>query len=266
MVPKRYIQQWRINAPWPVLSMVEQDLIISRALIDLYRHPDINKSLALRGGSALNRLFLKQPVRYSEYIHLVQIESAPIGKTLDAIREALAWLGEPKRRLTERGARLTWHYPAVNKQIAKLRIKLNTTDHFYITALSRVPYEINCSWYQGKAELLSYPLEEQAATKLRALYQRRQGRDLFDLWYILKHNLVDIDLVVSIFNSHCQYNQHAITRPRFEQNLSAKKHHRDFFADVSPLLANNVYWDLDEALDFIQTRLLSHLPDESWIR
>lgn len=92
--------------PWIRDYQVEQDLIISRALINLYENPKIKDNLVFRGGTALNKLYIKPPARYSEDIDLVQISSAPIGAMIDEIRIALSWLGEPIRKLTERSAKL----------------------------------------------------------------------------------------------------------------------------------------------------------------
>lgn len=36
-------------------------------------------------------------------------------------------------------------------------------------------------WFHGEALLLTYCAEELLGTKMRALYQRKKGRDLFDL-------------------------------------------------------------------------------------
>ena len=36
-------------------------------------------------------------------------------------------------------------------------------------------------WFTGAAKVLTYDLDELLGTKLRALYQRKKGRDLFDL-------------------------------------------------------------------------------------
>ena len=98
MIPELLIKQWGINAPWQTLAMIEQDLIISRALVELYKQPKIQTSLAFRGGTALNKLFLKPPSRYSEDIDFVQTRSEPIGETITGIRQAMDhWLGEPIR-------------------------------------------------------------------------------------------------------------------------------------------------------------------------
>lgn len=65
MIPKLFIEKWQQNAPWQILDMVEQDLIISKALVALYSNPQIKSNLVFRGGTALNKLYLKPPARYS---------------------------------------------------------------------------------------------------------------------------------------------------------------------------------------------------------
>ena len=95
MIPLDYITAWRVNAPWPQLSQIEQDLIICRALVELYNHPVIAKNLAFRGGTALFKLHLL-PARYSEDIDLVQMQAGPIGPIIDAVQEKInPWLGIP---------------------------------------------------------------------------------------------------------------------------------------------------------------------------
>lgn len=72
MIPESFIESWRSHAKWQTLSMIEQDLIISRALLSLYNNPQIKDSLVFRGGTALHKLFVKPPARYSEDIDFVQ--------------------------------------------------------------------------------------------------------------------------------------------------------------------------------------------------
>lgn len=97
MIIKRYIDEWRQKAAWTASSMVEQDLIINRALVCLYNNSIIASSLLFRGGTALNKIYFQPAARYSEDIDLVQIKSAPIGPILDSIRSCLdGWLGGSK--------------------------------------------------------------------------------------------------------------------------------------------------------------------------
>jgi predicted nucleotidyltransferase component of viral defense system len=195
MIPESYVEQWRLNAPWQTLAMVEQDLVISRALVELFKQEMVRSSLVFRGGTALNKLYIQPPARYSEDIDLVQIKSEPIGSTLDAIRSVLdGWLGEPRRLLTERSAKLIYRYTAVDETPAKLKIEINTTEHFHVQPLQAKLYNINSEWFQGLSHVMTYQLNELMGTKLRALYQRRKGRDLFDLWYTLDRGMVNSEV------------------------------------------------------------------------
>ncbi len=49
MIPRDYITEWRVEAPWVQDSQVEQDLVISRALVEIFSHPLLSKSLASVG-------------------------------------------------------------------------------------------------------------------------------------------------------------------------------------------------------------------------
>ena len=116
MIPENFIEKWRMHANWQSASQVEQDLVISRALVDLYNDSYIRDALVFRGGTALNKLFLKPPARYSEDIDFVQKNPEPIGKTIDAIRVLLKpWLGDPNWKITERSAKLIYKYNSKNE-------------------------------------------------------------------------------------------------------------------------------------------------------
>jgi predicted nucleotidyltransferase component of viral defense system len=89
LIPGSYIQAWSLKALWPDARQIEQDLIICRAMCDLFNAPALQGRIAFRGGTAIHKLLFKQPLRYSEDIDLVQTQAEPIGTTVDAIREAL---------------------------------------------------------------------------------------------------------------------------------------------------------------------------------
>ena len=72
MIPQGNITAWRASAPWADDAQVEQDLVITRAVIELFAESDVGGRVALRGGTSLNKLFIQPAVRYSEDIDLVQ--------------------------------------------------------------------------------------------------------------------------------------------------------------------------------------------------
>jgi predicted nucleotidyltransferase component of viral defense system len=267
MIPKEFVEQWRVHAPWQNLMMIEQDLIISRALINLFNHSKISTNLAFRGGTALNKLYIKPPMRYSEDIDLVQINSEPIGETIKAIRQVLGpWLGEPKGKLTNRSAKLIYRYQSLNAIPAKLKIEINTTEHFHLRPLITLPHEVQSEWFKDQTEILTYHLDELMATKLCALYQRSKGRDLFDLWLVQKHDLVEIPNVLLLFQEYCEKIEARITRALFEKNLAEKRSRSDFSDDIRPLLAPEVAWHFEDAFQMVEETIIRHLPGKPWKR
>lgn len=228
----------------------------------LVRAPKIKDSLVFRGGTALHKLFIKPAGRYSEDIDLVQITSEPIGSVLDEIRSALNWLGEPKSKLTERSAKLIYHYTALDNSQRKLKIEINTTEHYHFADLIDYDFSISNAWYSGEFKLRTYQLDELIGTKMRALYQRRKGRDLFDLWIVLKNNMINPSRVVDIYLSHCDKEAQTMTRALFEKNMSEKILNDDFKTDITNLLAAEQEWSFDDAHEMVQDKLISLLPGE----
>ncbi len=265
MIPKLLITEWRKNAPWIQDVQVEQDLVLSKALVEMYNHPKISESLAFRGGTALNKLFLNPAARYSEDIDVVQINPEPIGETLTAIRSVLdSWLGSPKSKLTQRSAKLTYRYQAIDETIAKLKIEINTTEHFHILPFASVDYSVNSRWFEGDTNITTYKLEELMASKLCALHQRSKGRDLFDLWFVRKQNVIALDEMLRLFHEFNQQAQNHITRAMFEKSLAQKRQSQDFIADTSPLLRSDIQWNFEEAYQMVMDEIVSQLPGEPW--
>lgn len=261
MIPEIFIENWRKAVPWQVIEQIEQDLIISRALVDLYNDHHVKDALVFRGGTALNKLFINPPARYSEDIDFVQRNSDPIGQTIDSIRELLkSWLGDPKWKITQRSAKLIYKYESVNKMPAKLKIEINTTEHFQVLPLKRVPFSMNSDWFKGAADIITYEIDELMATKLRALYQRRKGRDLFDIWYVADRKLINLNRVFDIFSKYCSYNNVKISGEEFLKNLELKKNHRDFHMDMSVLLPSKLHWNFEEAYQFVVDNVIRKLP------
>jgi len=264
MIPEYCLTEWRQQVPWVEDYQVEQDLIISRALVSLYENIHIKNNLVFRGGTALHKLYIKPAARYSEDIDLVQIKPEPIGKMLNEIRSALNWLGEPARKLTERSAKLFYRYNANDNTQKKLKIEINTTEHFHIFDFVDCEFSMTSSWFTGKSALRTYQLNELMGTKLRALYQRRKGRDLFDLWIVLKNNLIDPNIVLSVFQAHSEKDNQIITRALFEKNLHEKVRFDDFRHDILALLADKNEWSIDQAYNWIKNKLICLLPGEPW--
>jgi predicted nucleotidyltransferase component of viral defense system len=225
VIPRAHITAWRTQVPWPSDAQVEQDLVISRALVEMYTRPVVAESLAFRGGTALHKLHFEPPGRYSEDIDLVQIEAGPIGPALNAVREALdPWLGEPGWRRTADSVKLLYRFDttALPAQRVRVKVEINTREHFTCRGLCAVDYSIATLWLTAAAAITTYHVEELLGTKLRALYQRKKGRDLYDLWAALAALDVDADGIVDCFLPYMASDGAAVTRAMFEAKLSEK--------------------------------------------
>ena len=264
MIPLDYITAWRVNAPWPQLSQIEQDLIICRALVELYSHPVVAKNLAFRGGTALFKLHLL-PARYSEDIDLVQMQAGPIGPIIDALQEKInPWLGIPKRKQSEGRVTLIWRVESEEGLPLRLKVEINSREHFTVLGYQQFEFRMASRWYTGLALISSYRIDELLGTKLRALYQRKKGRDLFDLWQTAKTLAVNPETVVSCFLQYMEYEEHQISRAEFEMNLFEKLDDSRFLDDISPLLTTGRSWDPKAAARYVLDSLAPLIPGDAW--
>ena len=267
MIAKDYITAWRAHAPWVSDHQVEQDLVISRALVQMFGVAEIGRRLAFRGGTALYKLYLRPSVRYSEDIDLVQVTPEPIGDTFDAIRSVLdPWLGTPRRDLREGRVNLVYRFSSEDQPPKPLRLKIevNSREHFTEHGHVSLPVEVRSEWWSGRADVTTYSLDELLGTKLRALYQRRKGRDLFDLWLALTSAGASAERLVACFDRYMREEGHRVTRAAFEENLARKLADTQFRSDMTGLLRPGVTWDIDEAGAYVMAHVLSRLEGVAW--
>ena len=267
MIPRAYITAWRAHVPWLSDAQVEQDLIISRALVEMYQRPQLAEALAFRGGTALHKLHFDSPGRYSEDIDLVQIEAGPIGAALAEVRAALdPWLGDPSWRQVADSVKLLYRFEttALPRQRMRVKVEINTREHFTCRGLRTRQYSVATQWLSASASITTYDVEELLGTKLRALYQRKKGRDLYDLWAALAALDVDADGVLECFQRYLASDGAVVSRAMFEENLAGKLTSAAFRDDVLPLLRDGDAYDVRTAGAVVHDRLVSRLPGEPW--
>jgi predicted nucleotidyltransferase component of viral defense system len=263
MIPRRYIEEWKEFAPWPENSQVEQDLVIERALVEIFSDPFLNENLAFRGGTALHKLFLKPQARYSEDIDLVQITTGPIKPILVRLRECLVFLGT-KRNITTSIHNNTVEY-RFETEIApiikmRLKIEINCREHFTVLGLQQVPFKVQNGWFNGECMINTYYIEELLGTKLRALYQRRKGRDLFDLDFALTKLDIDISKLIQCYKEYINFSDGASpTSKMFVANMLEKMSDDEFRNDIFTILRPEVEYDNDLAYQLISERIISKI-------
>ena len=266
MIPRDYIVEWRAQAPWVESFQVEQDLVISRALVAIFSHPLLSHALAFRGGTALYKLHLKPPARYSEDIDLVQIRAEPAGPLMSALRHVFdPWLGRPQWKQGEGRVTFVYRFDSEDTPPLRLRLKIeiNSREHFSIYGLSAIPFAVSSRWFSGEASITTYTLDELLGTKMRALYQRKKCRDLFDLAIAIDRGACDPARIVAAFSRYMENGGHRVSRAEFEENIETKLRDPRFNADIGPLLAGSLAWDISSAAAHVRA-LIELLPGEPW--
>lgn len=235
---------------------------MNRALVEMFSEEFLTKNLAFRGGTALHKLHLAPASRYSEDLDFVQISAGPIGLVMDAIHKALdSFLGKPTTKQKQASVVLLYRMASEIPPIVNLRLKIevNTREHFSVIGFEKRPFEISSRWFSGRCELTTYDLNELLGTKLRALYQRRKGRDLFDLWFALTRGEAKSHRVVEVFQGYMEASGLTITREKFRRNLFLKMNDHDFLHDTDGLLLPGVVYNPLVVYHFVNDNVLSLL-------
>ena len=263
MIPQRHITEWSEIAPWKANEQVEQDLIICRSLVELFSDDIIAEKLAFRGGTALHKLFLEPQPRYSEDIDLVQISAEPIGPSIDKIRKLLSFLGEPKIKQKNRNTTLIFNFESEIQpvQVLKLKVETNCREHFSFFNLKKKTFKVNSPWFKGECNITTYEIEELLGTKLRALYQRKKGRDLYDLFKALKANdSLSKEKIIQVFQ---HYMKHEVTgippKESFLKNLEDKMNNPEFLGDTTALLRPDETYDPLEGFRLVKSELIDKM-------
>ena len=124
MIPRPNIARWKEFAPWSSFDQIEQDLIISRTLVEIFTDQFLNENLAFRGGTALHKLYLNPAPRFSEDIDLVQIKQGPIKPIMEKINEVITFFEEPRKTdIRGHGPKMYYRFNSEYEDI-RMRIKI----------------------------------------------------------------------------------------------------------------------------------------------
>lgn len=262
MIPEFAIREWNEVVPWTEPEQVEQDLLICRVLTEIYKDEYLASHLAFRGGTALHKLYLSPQPRYSEDIDLVQIKAEPIKETYDHIRDALSFLGEPKVKQKRNNNTLIFRMESEIPPVVPihLKVEINCKEHFNVLPMQEIPFSVSNKWYQGECNVLTYQLDELVGTKLRALYQRRKGRDLYDLYKALTTKELNIDNVLKCYHQYMDFVvDHIPTYKEFIINMEDKIQDEEFLGDTQQLLRPDENFNPHDGYEVVRSVLIDRL-------
>jgi predicted nucleotidyltransferase component of viral defense system len=267
MIPKDHITAWRAQAPWRLATQVEQDLVMSRAIVDLFSVSEVVGNLVFRGGTALYKIYLTPP---AEVLRGHRSGSGPGRPHRSDARSSTCLAGPVARGAPSCLSRGTGE-PGVPLRVrgrAAAEAEAQDRDQ-HPAALHRARRQARAirsgkPRFGGTADVSTYAIDELVCTKLRALYQRKQGRDLFDVWHAMDQGRIDPATLLACFERYMDRDERTVTRAQFEANPSQKRKQPDFRDDVGPILRPGFTWNFDAAMDAVLANLVAHLPGEPW--
>ena len=264
MIPLAHIIEWSNNVPWPTNEQVEQDLILSRVLVEIFNDDFLSKHLAFRGGTALHKLFYQPPPRYSEDIDLVQINSESIKETIKRFQEKLSFIGPSSVDQKMNNNTLKFKFTSESEPVQNLKIKIeiNCKEHFTVLGLEKKNFKVDSGWYKGECDIITYKIEELVGTKLRALYQRRKGRDLFDLYIALTKGNPNREEIIKCYKEYMQFSVgKSPTQKEFLLNMDKKMENEEFIGDIAAIIRpdEKEKYNQQEAYELIKAELISRI-------
>lgn len=246
MIPRPALTQWRRQAPWQTDLQVEQDLLLSTLAILVADHHYLGDRLVWRGGTCLHKLHLAAPWRYSEDLdYVLHDENPDHGKVADALREVVADIGMGVHHSEVTPTRVNVYADTeatIGGASIRVKFEINCADAQPVLDLVRLPHAVASRWRSESADVLTFQAPELIGTKLRALAQRRKGRDLSDMWLARRELAIDdTDLAVA---GHHYLDHEGIEPALLRQQLAMHTTDRDFTHDLD-LLTTDPYAGFD---------------------
>ena len=142
----------------------------------------------------------------------------------------------------------------------RLKIEINCVEHFNELGLVKMPFAVKSHWFTGQCAITTYALNELLGTKLRALYQRKKGRDLFDLYVALTEAEVDTSEILQCYNRYMAFSvQQPPTYKQFVANMEAKMADPDFLGDTRVFLRPERPFDPQAGYEAVRAQLIDGL-------
>lgn len=244
MIAASDIARWRTRVPWVDADQVEQDLVLSRVIVEIANDSVLARELVFRGGTCFHKLWLERPWRYSEDLDYVRTTAGGVGDALTALRSIAERIGFD-RVTTEIGRhpKARFRSTFAGGGAMSIKIEINTFERSPARPIVTRNRTVDSPWFAGEAAVRSFDLPELIATKICAPFQRSKGRDLFDLWLAVHHAGASPDDIASCFEP---YRPDGWSADRVRENLNAKLVDSRFIRDLDTLIDE---WPKDYTID-----------------
>jgi len=279
-----HLTAWQHYAPWPKRSQLEQDLRLSRGVAAIFSDDVLREHLAMRGGTVLHKAHLTPAARYSEDIDLVLVKAMAtdtlerhlnrvLAPVLGRASESLiadAWLAIRNVLRPSKILRMAYKFVPLGLQREEtIKVEVNLNESASLYPLVDVALDtLDEDGEHAKTTVRSYDLNEMLGTKTRALMQREQGRDLFDLahaWQISAAGktpyAVDGAKAMQAFIWYLEKEGTQFSAREANEQLDARLNKTGFRRDMDTLLRPGLpAFDVDSAAEIVREMYFRHLP------
>jgi hypothetical protein len=140
----------------------------------------------------------------------------------------------------------------------RIKVEVNTRERSPVDPVQLIPYNVTSPWWNGQAQVRTFSTRELIATKIRALYQRKKSRDVFDLWLALTELGLTGQDIIAAFEP---YHPPSLTAKSAVNNLRNKLNDEEFRHDLDSFVANPPEgYELDSAAELVIAEILTKLP------
>ena len=151
MIPANAITAWSTNHAWTTREQVEQDLLLSHAICAIATDDYLSQELVFRGGTALHKLHLDHPYRYSEDLDYVRVSASGIGPLTQALSRLGTELGYTVRTRVSQHPKVYWRTTADSGLPLRIKIEVNTHERSPALPLTERTHQVTSTWWTGQA-------------------------------------------------------------------------------------------------------------------
>ena len=278
-----HLTAWQTHAPWPKRSQIEQDLRLSRGVAAIFTDEVLRNHLAMRGGTVLHKAHLAPAARYSEDIDLVLTKAMDTDTLEKHLRRVLtpilgepapsifldAWLALRNAKNSSKILSIKFKFVPIGlKRNETIKVDVNLNEHAALYPLVDVNFQsLDEEGELVTAQAISYDINEMLGTKTRALMQRQQGRDLFDLWFAWSQSqagttpyAVNGKRAMEAFEWYLGNEGTTMGRAEASQLLDQRLRNAAFRQDMDTLLRPDLpKFDVDAAASTVRREFLDYL-------
>lgn len=250
------IRSWADEIGTANQLLAEQDFRLVHLLAAIAENTDTAQKLYLKGGTAINKLYLQDRglSRLS-----VDLDFNHIGSKEQVFKERNEVINQLLKIIQSHNN--TYHLEVSEKRYEqttiraaytslagsapqRIKIEISHVERFPILPTLMKPLSLP---REGKVAVTTYKLEELISTKIRALYDRLKGRDVYDMWSANRVESLDKTAVRKLFLYYFYRDRKVFNPKTFAQRMQKAISENTISDDVSGFVRPNLSFDLRQA-------------------